>query len=258
MAFGDFDGDGDQDMVIGGSALRISENTGTKKQPRFGKRQLLLDISGKPLTVASVGHRGKNDYPLYGQKSDAGSYTTVPYVADWNNDGVPDLFATEMYAVPGRAMITYFQGVSTPQGIRFHEGISLLNTEDGGKEFPGSVPHICVTDWNNDGVNDLLIGMKVAVLEEKFDPELSWDWDIATGTHKLDPGYYSPAFLKLIDGQLKYAKKLEDSTGKSSAQLKKEGKSNVADLFENYFLKEEYRSLIHEGYLYLMMGRKGN
>ena len=48
-AFGDFDNDGDQDMVVGGGALRISKNIGTKFKPLFGKREELLDVNGNPL-----------------------------------------------------------------------------------------------------------------------------------------------------------------------------------------------------------------
>jgi hypothetical protein len=255
VAFGDMDGDGDLDMVVGGAGLRLCENVGSKSVPLFGRRNLLLDTAGNPLTIAIVPSSEKDTFNVFRKNYTALSSNTVPYVDDWDNDGVPDLLVTECYVTPGTAAITFFKGVMTAKGIRFYPGVSLLKVSNGAKELPGSWPNICVADWNNDGVKDLLIGLSVPTINGVFNPELAWSWEYLTGIIKLSPAYYDINFKMQIEENMRRAKAFKDSTGMSTEELRAKGYSIAEDTFKHAYLKEEYKQLSHRGYVYVMLGK---
>jgi hypothetical protein len=261
VAFGDFDDDGDQDMVIGGPAIRLSKNIGTKFEPLFEKRELLLDINGDPLKIREIQEDVANtlynpaskNFPNYHFPPEAGSSQTVPYVVDWDNDGILDILVTDYYTSKGGAAVTFFKGVKTKAGLRFEPGIPLFSTKNGEKEFPGSYLNVCVTDWNNDGVNDLIIGANIATLDRKFNHELSWKWESETGIGKKNPAHTSASFKRMVDNEEKSYQESRIKLGLSKAEMeKKHGKSP----YENNFGKEEYQTLAHQGYVYVMLGEK--
>ncbi|AXP80860.1 FG-GAP repeat protein [Mariniflexile rhizosphaerae] len=242
-AFGDFDDDGDQDMIVGGEALRICENIGTKSVPKFGKRELLYDVHGKQLESHS-------------------SVNMVPYVVDRDRDGTLDILMTDAFTDKGKnAAVTFFRGVKTPdrpvggkEVLRFEAGVPLFKTKNGKKEFPGSWLNICVTDWNNDGVNDLLIGTSVATLKGTFDHDLSWSWEHDTGIGKLNPLYYPDSFKENIEIQQARHDSIVAAMGKEEA-LKKYYVSDK-EPYERYYGKGVHRTLAHKGYVYVMLGEK--
>jgi len=257
-AFGDFDGDGDFDMIIGGSAIRICENIGTKTAPKFGKRELLFDIYETPLKIHEYSKEESVEWDKIVKSGYAaplsGNSATVPYVVDWDLDGVLDLMITDSYISDGSVAVKFFRGLKTKSGLRFEPGIPLFSTKNGGKEFPGSWINVCVTDWNNDGVNDLIIGTSVATLDGKFDYELSWKWEFDTDIIKRSPANDSAGMKKLIEQQLQSAEENQKKLGLSTEEMRKKSFSNKEDLFKHYFGKEEYKSLAHQGYVYVMLG----
>jgi hypothetical protein len=264
-AFGDFDDDGDQDMIVGGGAIRFSENIGTKFEPLFGKRELLLDINGNPLKVhepteETIRIRKGYDALLGRKPYPAGTSATVPYVVDWDNDGVLDLLITDAYVNQGSFAVKYYRGLKTPdhpaggkEGLRFEVGIPLFSTKNGEKEFSGSWLNICVTDWNNDGVKDLLVGTSIATLDGKFNHELSWKWESDTGIQKKNPVNTSAGFKRMADNEEKSYQESRIKLGLSKEEMEnQQGKSP----YERYFGKEEYKTLAHQGYVYVMLGEK--
>lgn len=253
-AFGDFDGDGDFDMIVGGAALRISKNIGTKYSPKFGVRELLLDIHNKPLKVHNSSEAELKRQGLNGML--AGGTNTIPYVIDWDEDGILDLLVTDSYTSKGSAAVKFFKGVNTKDGIRFETGIALFSTKDGSKEFPGSWINVCVTDWNNDGVNDLIIGCSVATIDDEFNTELSWNWEHDTGIIKKNPAYYSNEYKKTIEEQLKSAEILQTKLGLTTEEMRKQRRPNKEDIFKINYGKAAYKTLAHQGYIYLMLGKK--
>lgn len=234
--FGDFDGDGFKDMIIGGNTLRISKHVGKENGPAFGRRELLLDINDKPLIAESGYYSEESGFwnsPTYG-------VSMIPYVVDWNNDGILDLLVTNANGYKGSAALTYFEGVKKEKGIRFQPGISLIESIDSTKVFPGDYMHLCVTDYNNDGINDIILGTSVSFRDDKFDPELTWSWGADTYSSGINPKYYSAQMKKEIES---YFKRAEDEKQRNDLTLK-------------FYGNEKYKSLYHQGYVYLLLGSK--
>ena len=237
-AFGDFDNDGDQDMIVGGVALRICENIGTKSIPKFGKRELLFDIHGK------------------GLESIISGVSTVPYVVDWDQDGVLDILLTDSFSNEGSVAIRYFRGLKGKDGLLFEAGIPLFTVGNGEKAFPGSWLNVCVTDWNNDGINDLLIGASIATLNGEFNHELSWQWDEDTGISKKNPKNNSARLKRIIDAQIKDAGEQQKKSGLSDEELANKNITSRNLLIKHYYVKEEYKTLAHKGFVYVMLGER--
>ena len=142
----DWDGDGDLDMVVGSikGCIYVNRNTGTKTAYAFGAREPVLGSDGKPLRVV--------------QKSD-------PLPCDWDGDGVLDLLVGDE-----AGDVTFFRG---RKDRRFERGVSIVTGDDADanaeytvvrervkarQPFPGWRLRLAVTDWNEDGKLDLLIG----------------------------------------------------------------------------------------------------
>ena len=155
----DINGDGLPDLLVGGNnGKRVALNVGTLEKPRFGKRTPLYFIDG---TTLSSKIRDSHDY-----------LTPV----DWDGDGVTDLLVTGGY-LQKQAAVYFLRGRQTSEGLRFELPIPLFEAEDGEKALPGCAPMISVVDWNNDGVNDLLIGLSVETLYEfEGAEEVYWKW----------------------------------------------------------------------------------
>jgi hypothetical protein len=238
VSFGDFDGDGDYDMIVGGSSLRLSKNIGSKTTPHFAYREFLLDTEGNPLRVYEPTAEELGKVKRYLEKYPAGVANAVPCVVDWDNDGVLDLLVTNGYFAKGSQAVIFFRGVNTAEGYRCEKGIPLFTAKDGSKAFPGSWLRVFVTDWNNDGVNDLLIGTSVATTNGgQFNHELSWAWEHETNIVKENPGVMSPDKIEAM------------RTGNPDSEGRR------------YYVSEYLSgggdpTLVHRGYVYLMLGKK--
>jgi len=257
-SFGDLDGDGDLDLVVGGGGgLRMSENVGGPKSPRFGMRELLLDVQGEPLKIIERADAAETLPGASAPPAD-GDGKSSPLVVDWNDDGTPDLLVTGSYRHPHSHAVTYFEGVRTDAGLRFHPGVDLLPTADGSKALPGSGQRVYVDDWNRDGVKDLIIGASVATVNGgEFSDDLSWEWEDVTEVESAgkDPGRYPPRerptkesladMLDVFDEEkfqeilLLNQRVWDDSIGKLHA----EGKSH-------------WLTMRHQGRIYVMLGEQ--
>ncbi|WP_446830160.1 FG-GAP repeat domain-containing protein [Candidatus Foliamicus sp.] len=269
--FGDLDGDGDYDLIVGGSgSLRSSENFGGPKNPNFGVRELLLDIHGNPLRTRKKGRRSLG-MVLSGMPSppSVDGYTN-PLAVDWDCDGVLDLLVTDSYRAPNSRAVSFFRGVKTPDGHRFEPGIDLLPAEGGAKAFPGSGHRVYVDDWNADGVNDLIIGASVATVNGgAFSGELSWEWEDVNKVESAgkDPGRYPPLPRPTLEAQRTYYEEItaqgtaEDRTIEvpSDKELRRRvkqelrvWKATVGRFYEEG--KEQWLTMRHQGRVYVMLG----
>lgn len=259
-AMGDFDDDGDFDLVFGGGGgLRISENIGTSKDPKFGRRQHLLDVDGNPLVVRKLSPEEKEAFNLIGDLSPDGDGKTSPYVVDWDRDGVLDLLVTGSYTKPNDPAVMFFKGVKTDKGHRFHTGVDLLRTKDGRKALPGSGPRVYVDDWNGDGVHDLIIGASVATVNGgEFSDELSWEWESVNQVEAAgkDPGRYPPRERPTAEG---LREQFGENWSGTDEELEEMVQLNV-DYWEQTVgrlykeNKGHWLTMRHQGRIYVMLG----
>lgn len=239
-SFGDLDDDGLVDMVTGGYTLRFSKHTMENGKHHLGKRELLLGVDGKPLKMNPGKPNPKEAEEMEKAEkllSPGYFYMVAPTVVDWDSDGVPDLLVTNAYYRTDLPLIVFYKGVKTSQGIRFQPGVSLVEGKNGAKLLPGRWPHISVTDFNDDGVKDLLIGVSVMTLHDyEFSPLLSWNYEQETGIPKYDPGL-----------------------------LKTNGEPTIQSWIDEYFKApavkprvsaEDFRTAKHCGYVYILLGEK--
>ena len=129
--FADWNGDGLKDLLVGQSGPRaldlvLYKNIGTQSEPKFGKPEP-LELPGPKMSRPS------------------------PYLIDWDGDGKLDiLFGTE------RPTIYFFRNIGTNQNPKLETGKQI---DLAGDEFSkGYRCRIDVTDWNEDGKLDILVG----------------------------------------------------------------------------------------------------
>lgn len=143
----DWDADGDLDLVIGniqGEVYYVA-NEGSRTENAFGKPEK-LKVGDKEI---NVGH------------GDSG-----PILADWDRDGLLDLLVGG-----GDGSVNFYRNAGTKKEPRLAEAQVLISpcSWDGDGSRSGVRTKICVTDWNNDGRPDLLVGDFASVREPEPD-----------------------------------------------------------------------------------------
>ena len=136
----DWDGDGDYDLIIGTirGKVYLVPNEGTPESYAFGKEQQ-LQAGGKPIDV----------------KRGAG-----PFTADWDGDGDLDLLVGA-----DDGSVSLFRNTGDTKSPELTSSVQLVppvertSVQQPPKDVRrGTRSKICVTDWNDDGQLDLLVG----------------------------------------------------------------------------------------------------
>ena len=149
----DYDGDGDLDLVVGcfESNFFYYENTGSNEDKKLSETPVKLSIE-------SI------------------SYHSAPHLVDWDGDGDLDLLSG---TGDGGAIFSENTGTKTaPEWASFRQLIPPTNkheqTTAGGKEVePSPSTRLWATDWNGDGLLDLLVGDSANIVNPKDGIELA-------------------------------------------------------------------------------------
>ncbi len=183
----DYNGDGLYDLVVGElqGDIILFINAGTSREPLFKKHgpiasispvmypdPQLIDLNRNGMPDLLVGNRegtiyffpnvGTAQSPKFsgysfltaeGNKIDVGRLSHV-HAADWNNDGVLDLITGN-----DDGEVRVFPGKKTQEGCVPDFGSEiLLRTVNPSHLICKAHPVFCVTDWDVDGVKDILAG----------------------------------------------------------------------------------------------------
>ncbi len=155
----DWDDDGDNDLILGGSDeyVYLYENIGDANRAVWGPRQR-MEAAGVPIEL-----RAGEDGSLLGPQETDWGYTN-PLVADWDGDGLKDLIVSGI-----RGEHHFFRNVGRPGHPRL-DGGRLIRVDWG--DQPRATPewiryepqgdelitaHRCrpaALDWNGDGIMD--------------------------------------------------------------------------------------------------------
>lgn len=147
--FYDYNGDGLLDAVMGGKkGIRVSLNIGTKEMPAFGERTWLHTVTGEPVVA----------YDSYKEGETVVDYKCFAYMVDWDNDGVADLITSSGYCYYKASPILFHKGVMKDGVLMFEQSQKLIKEWGYEKVLPGKTLHLNITDYNHDGVKDIVIG----------------------------------------------------------------------------------------------------
>lgn len=130
--FADWNGDGRKDLILGhrDGTIILYANVGDENQPMFERHGLARHADGRPVDIGLLSHQ---------------------VAVDWNNNSKLDLVVGND---PGQVQV--FINVGTTQAPIFDE--PHLLRDDGGELIMGVHSVFAISDYNNDGRGDLVVG----------------------------------------------------------------------------------------------------
>lgn len=133
----DWNGDGKKDLLAGSmdGSIRVFINEGTDSEPVM-KSPYILKAGGKDFNIVS---------------------RSAPRVFDWNGDGLKDILVGEM-----EGNVYFLKNTGTNNKPVFERAGKLFLRDGNVIQYPAhnhnARSRLFITDWNNDGHNDLLLG----------------------------------------------------------------------------------------------------
>ncbi|RFC48489.1 MAG: putative neuraminidase (sialidase) [Verrucomicrobia bacterium] len=166
--FGDFDGDGDLDLLCGEflDGFTYFENTGTRREPVYGVGRRLSGSDGRPLVMHLQ--------------------MITPTAIDWDRDSDLDLIVGDE---DGRVALVEHTG-QTRAGLPVFQPPAYFRQEADTLKF-GALSTPFVVDWDADGDQDLLCGNTAGNIA--FFENLGM-------TESGTPKWNAPALLRTADG----------------------------------------------------------
>jgi len=144
----DWDSDGDTDLLVGGGRghVFLVRNNGSVQQYSFGEPE--------QLTAA-------------GEAIEVPDHKAGPAATDWDGDGRLDLLVGA-----GNGSVLWYRNVGTSKGPELAAAETLIPPpKEGGQR--GVFVKICVSDWNGDGLLDIVLGDRGEEFEKKLREEES-------------------------------------------------------------------------------------
>lgn len=176
----DYDGDGDLDIVMGcfSSQFYLYENTSDDSEK--------IEISEKVTEIEIPGQA-------------PGLHHSAPHLVDWDSDGDLDLLTGSS---SGGAMIS--MNVGTRQEPKWSEFQQLLDPSQVHEQFDGEEiklgpsTRIWATDFNKDGLLDLLVGDSVTISKPK-EGLTKEEWQEKKEAHQAEMMAFSQGQQKLME-----------------------------------------------------------
>ncbi|HUE74775.1 MAG TPA: VCBS repeat-containing protein [Pirellulaceae bacterium] len=160
----DWDADEDLDLIVGTAAghIYLVSNNGSRAEPAWGMPQK-LQADGKEIEIPAGGDAG-------------------PAVVDWDGDGKLDVLSGT-----SDGSVLFFRNVGTSREPKLAAVQTIVPAPAAGSQR-GQRSKICVTDWNEDGKLDLVIGDCGDQFQKAFSPEeQAW----LTKTHETQSDFLS-------------------------------------------------------------------
>lgn len=137
-AVDDWNGDGKKDLLVGNfdGNIKIFLNEGTDTAPVFNSSYNLMFSNGREVNIGT---------------------RIAPRIFDWDRDGMKDILAGEF-----EGNIYFLRNMGTNNNPVFDSSEKLLLTTGEPLLYSGKGrghrARLTVTDWNNDGLHDILAG----------------------------------------------------------------------------------------------------
>jgi hypothetical protein len=216
----DWDGDGDFDLITASrsssaspeqaGAINLYENVGTPKEPAFSPHQILIGrVQGHFITSAEAW--------------------------DWDQDGLLDLVAGTEYG-----KILWFPNTGTDGSHAFGEPVVLTpeEEEDGSGGIGSTRLAVYITDWDGDGIQDVIGG--------DFSYVDRTDEEILEGATPSEAEAYHEAKEKLEELGVKTDALYEDVDFRTMSEDEREEFNRKYDEVSAPY--SEYQTLIRENY----------
>lgn len=230
----DMDADGDFDLVVGdiGGHVYLIPNEGNSTDYEFGQEQPII-AGGEELQV---------------QGGDAG-----PFAVDWDGDNDLDLVVGA-----GDGSVLLFNNTGDAKSAEFAAAEELLpkmavayGPDAPNEPARGIRSKVCVTDWNGDGLHDLLVGDYTTQASNHGEPSIEQQAEYDELNKELEE--LNPKFSSLIQVVLERPSKRSKEEYEKAAKELQEINKRRQEIYET--LPQPYES---HGWVWLFTQKPGD